>query len=86
MRLRPRQRKTRLAALLNSPPAGIAHSDHEGSDDEVFRRAARQHCLDRPANSSETCVVEQAVQSPVTLHCVGNKRLDLALLPNVGAE
>ena len=36
------ERKKQLAALLRKPPAGIAYSDHEGGDGEVFRRAACQ--------------------------------------------
>ena len=45
-RLPLRERKTRLAALLKNPPAGIAYSEHEGGDGEVFRRAACQHGLE----------------------------------------
>jgi ATP-dependent DNA ligase len=40
------ERKRRLAALLKNPPVGIAYSDHEGGDGEVFRRAACQHGLE----------------------------------------
>lgn len=39
-------RKTRLAALLKNPPAGIAYSDHEGGDGEAFRQAACRHGLE----------------------------------------
>jgi ATP-dependent DNA ligase len=39
------ERKARLAALLKRPPAGIAHSDHEG-DGEAFRRAACKRSLE----------------------------------------
>ena len=45
-RLPLRERKMRLAALLKNPPAGIAYSDHEGGDGEVFRLAACQHRLE----------------------------------------
>jgi ATP-dependent DNA ligase len=38
-RLPLRERKTRLAAVLKNPPVGIAYSDHEGGDGEIFRRA-----------------------------------------------
>ena len=41
-----RERKTRLAALLKNPPVGIAYSDHEGGDGEVFRWAACKHGLE----------------------------------------
>jgi bifunctional non-homologous end joining protein LigD len=34
------ERKTRLAALLGSPPPGIDFSPHEAGDGEAFRRAA----------------------------------------------
>jgi bifunctional non-homologous end joining protein LigD len=40
------ERKARLAALLKKPPVGIAYSDHEGGDAEVFRRAACKHGLE----------------------------------------
>jgi ATP-dependent DNA ligase len=41
------ERKKRLKALLEDPaPAGIAYSDHEGGDGEVFRRAACKHGLE----------------------------------------
>jgi DNA ligase D-like protein (predicted ligase) len=40
------ERKKQLAALLKKPPAGIAYSEHEGSDGEVFRRAACRHGLE----------------------------------------
>ncbi len=40
------ERKARLAALLQQPPAGIAYSDHEGGDGEAFRRAACKHGLE----------------------------------------
>jgi ATP-dependent DNA ligase len=40
------ERKARLAALLKKPPAGIAHSDHEGGDGEAFRQAACKHGLE----------------------------------------
>ena len=40
------ERKKRLATLLKDPPQGIAYSDHEGGDGEVFRRAACQHGLE----------------------------------------
>jgi bifunctional non-homologous end joining protein LigD len=39
-------RKTRLAALLEKPPDGIAFSAHETSDGEAFRRAACRHGLE----------------------------------------
>jgi ATP-dependent DNA ligase len=40
------ERKKQLAALLRKPPVGIAYSDHEGGDGEVFRRAACRHGLE----------------------------------------
>ncbi len=40
------KRKSRLAKLLNAPPAGIVYSDHEGGDGEALRRAACQHGLE----------------------------------------
>jgi DNA ligase D-like protein (predicted ligase) len=40
------ERKKQLAVLLRKPPAGIAYSDHEGGDGEVFRRAACEHGLE----------------------------------------
>jgi DNA ligase D-like protein (predicted ligase) len=40
------ERRARLAALLKKSPAGIAYSDHEGGDGEVFRRAACKHGLE----------------------------------------
>ena len=40
------ERKKQLAALLRTPLAGIAYSDHEGGDGEIFRRAACQHGLE----------------------------------------
>jgi DNA ligase D-like protein (predicted ligase) len=39
-------RKTRLAALLEKPPNGIAFSAHETCDGELFRRAACRHGLE----------------------------------------
>ena len=39
-------RKTRLAALLEKPPDGIAFSAHETCDGEAFRRAACRHGLE----------------------------------------
>ena len=39
-------RKTRLAALLDKPPDGIAFSAHETCDGEAFRRAACRHGLE----------------------------------------
>ncbi len=39
-------RKTRLAALLEKPPNGIAFSAHETCDGEAFRRAACRHGLE----------------------------------------
>jgi bifunctional non-homologous end joining protein LigD len=39
-------RKRRLEALLKNPPDGIAYSEHEAVDGEVFRRAACQHGLE----------------------------------------
>jgi DNA ligase D-like protein (predicted ligase) len=39
-------RKKQLAALLRKPLAGIAYSDHESCDGEVFRRAACGHGLE----------------------------------------
>jgi DNA ligase D-like protein (predicted ligase) len=40
------ERKKQLAALLRKPPAGIAYSDHEGGDGEIFRGAACRHGLE----------------------------------------
>jgi ATP-dependent DNA ligase len=40
------ERKKQLAALLRKPPVGIAYSDHEGGDGEVFRWAACRHGLE----------------------------------------
>jgi DNA ligase D-like protein (predicted ligase) len=40
------ERKRQLAALLRKPLAGIAYSEHEGGDGEVFRRAACKHGLE----------------------------------------
>jgi DNA ligase D-like protein (predicted ligase) len=40
------ERKKRLKALLDDPPAGIAYSDHEAVDGEVFRQAACKHGLE----------------------------------------
>jgi DNA ligase D-like protein (predicted ligase) len=40
------ERKQRLKALLDDPPDGIAYSDHEAVDDEVFRAAACKHGLE----------------------------------------
>ena len=45
-RLRLLERKERLAALLEKPPAGIVYSEHEGGDGEAFRRAACRHGLE----------------------------------------
>jgi bifunctional non-homologous end joining protein LigD len=42
-RLPLRERKPRLATLLKNPPDGIAYSDHEAVDGEVFRAAACKH-------------------------------------------
>ena len=39
-------RKERLAAILKTPPAGIAYSEHEGGDGEDFRNAACSHGLE----------------------------------------
>jgi ATP-dependent DNA ligase len=39
-------RKTRLAALLEKPPNGVAFSADESSDGEAFRRAACRHGLE----------------------------------------
>jgi bifunctional non-homologous end joining protein LigD len=40
------ERKSRLAALIGSPPPGIDFSPHEASDGEAFRRAACRHGLE----------------------------------------
>jgi bifunctional non-homologous end joining protein LigD len=40
------ERKKTLAALLRRPPVGIAYSEHESCDGEVFRRAACGHGLE----------------------------------------
>jgi bifunctional non-homologous end joining protein LigD len=40
------ERKSRLAALLGSPPPGIDLSPHETCDGEAFRRAACRHGLE----------------------------------------
>jgi ATP-dependent DNA ligase len=40
------ERKARLAELLKKPPAGVAYSEHEGGDGEVFRKAACGHGLE----------------------------------------
>src|SRR5580704_10604465 len=40
------ERKKQLATLLRKPPAGIAYSEHEGGDGEVFRQAACRHGLE----------------------------------------
>jgi bifunctional non-homologous end joining protein LigD len=40
------ERKARLAKLLKKPPAGVAYSEHETGDGEVFRKAACQHGLE----------------------------------------
>jgi bifunctional non-homologous end joining protein LigD len=40
------ERKQRLKALLDDPPDGIAYSDHEAVDGEVFRQAACKHGLE----------------------------------------
>jgi bifunctional non-homologous end joining protein LigD len=40
------ERKKRLKALLDGPPDGIAFSDHEAVDGEVFREAACKHGLE----------------------------------------
>jgi bifunctional non-homologous end joining protein LigD len=40
------ERKSRLAALLDSPPAGIDFSPHEACDGEAFRRGACRHGLE----------------------------------------
>jgi DNA ligase D-like protein (predicted ligase) len=40
------ERKQRLKALLDDLPAGIAYSDHETVDGEVFRQAACKHGLE----------------------------------------
>ena len=40
------ERKSRLAALLGSPPPGIDFSLHEACDGEAFRRAACRHGLE----------------------------------------
>jgi DNA ligase D-like protein (predicted ligase) len=45
-RLALRERKARLKALLKDPPDGIAFSDHEGGDGEIFRQAACTHGLE----------------------------------------
>jgi DNA ligase D-like protein (predicted ligase) len=45
-RLALREGKARLKALLKDPPDGIAFSDHEGGDGEIFRQAACTHLLE----------------------------------------
>jgi ATP-dependent DNA ligase len=40
------ERKSRLAALLDSPPPGVQFSAHETCDGEAFRRAACRHGLE----------------------------------------
>ena len=81
-------RYDRARFLILHDASGVFHPEDDAPEEYPkgrFRLAEGRLC-DRPADSAETCIVEQAVQSPVTLHRVGNERLDLALLPNIGAE
>jgi len=56
--------KTRLAALFEKPPDGIAFSAHETCDGEAFRRAACRHGLEGVSPSASIAAISPTTAAP----------------------